>query len=135
MKVIVFTLQAEPDTDHSRSARSSSSKSYHGGRDCSFVEKHQLGGVKQALLSDPTSARSGPHLSDRNCARLTREEIVTKRVLDLLLTGMVLVILSPSKHFFHVKQRTGHIRCLTAANTIAKYKGVMEGEVISAGLE
>ena len=73
--------------------------------------------------------------SDRNCARLTREEIVTKRVLDLLLTGMVLVILSPSKHFFHVKQRTGHIRCLTAANTIAKYKGVMEGEVISAGLE
>jgi hypothetical protein len=69
--------------------------------------------------------------SDRNCARLTREEIVTS-VLDLLLTGMVLVILSPSKHFFHVKQRTGHIRCLTAANTIAKYKGVMEGEVISA---
>ena len=70
--------------------------------------------------------------SNRNCARLTPEEIVTKRVLDLLLTGMVPVILSPSKLFFTLSKRTGHIRCLTAANTIAKYKGVMEGEVISA---
>jgi hypothetical protein len=46
-------------TDHSDSARSASSKSHHTGSDSGFVEKHQPGRVKQALLSNPTSARSG----------------------------------------------------------------------------
>jgi len=45
-------------TDYSHSTRSASSKSYHSGSDSRFVEKHQSGGIKQALLSDPTSARS-----------------------------------------------------------------------------
>jgi hypothetical protein len=46
-------------TNHSHTPRSPPSETHHGCRDSSFIEKHQLGGVKQALLSNPASARSG----------------------------------------------------------------------------
>jgi hypothetical protein len=46
-------------TDHSDSPRSTPSEPHHAGGDSSFVKKHQSGRVKQPLLSNPTSARSG----------------------------------------------------------------------------
>lgn len=46
-------------TNHSDSARRPASESHHARSDRSFVEKHQPGGIEQALLTDPTSARPG----------------------------------------------------------------------------
>jgi hypothetical protein len=45
-------------TDHSDSPRSAPPEPHHAGGDSSFVKKHQSGRVKQALLSNPTSARA-----------------------------------------------------------------------------
>ena len=44
----------QPDT-----AGSAPPEAHHIGADCGLVDKHQPGGVKQALLSDPASSRSG----------------------------------------------------------------------------
>jgi hypothetical protein len=46
-------------TNHFHTSRSVPSETHHAGRYSSFIEKHELGRVEQALLSDPTSARSG----------------------------------------------------------------------------
>jgi hypothetical protein len=46
-------------TDYSHSPQSASSEPHHAGGNSGFVKKHQPGGVKQALLPDPTSASSG----------------------------------------------------------------------------
>ena len=46
-------------TDHSHPPRSAPSEPHHAGGDSGLVEKYQPGGVKQTLLSDPTSTRSG----------------------------------------------------------------------------
>src|SRR5712691_771070 len=45
--------------DQPDAARSPSPEPHHVGADRSLVDKHQPSGVKHALLSDPTSARSG----------------------------------------------------------------------------
>jgi hypothetical protein len=46
-------------TDQSDAPRSPSSEPHHIGADRSLVDKYQPSGVKHALLSHPTSARSG----------------------------------------------------------------------------
>src|ERR1700674_2604768 len=45
--------------DQPDAPRRTSSEPYHIGADRSLVDKHQSSGIKHALLSDPTSARSG----------------------------------------------------------------------------
>src|SRR5713226_6274272 len=44
---------------HPDAPRSPSSEPHHIGADRSFVDKHQPGGIKHTLLSNPTAARSG----------------------------------------------------------------------------
>src|SRR6266849_649173 len=55
--------------NHPDTSRSPPSEPHHIGADRSLVEKHQPGGVKHALLSDPTSARSG-HVCSLSLRRL-----------------------------------------------------------------
>src|SRR6266849_4509052 len=43
--------------DQALSARVPTVGTHHVGGDCSFVDKYKVGGVKQALLADPASAR------------------------------------------------------------------------------
>jgi len=43
--------------DQALSARVPTVGPHHVGADCSFVDKYKAGGVKQALLADPASAR------------------------------------------------------------------------------
>jgi hypothetical protein len=45
--------------DQSDAPRSSAPEAHHVGADCSLVEKYQPGGIKQPLLSNPTSACAG----------------------------------------------------------------------------
>src|SRR6266849_4974953 len=44
-------------SDQALSARVPTVRPHHVGRDCSFVDKYEAGGVKQALLADPASTR------------------------------------------------------------------------------
>jgi len=45
--------------DQSDTSRSTPTEPHHIGADSSLVDKHQPGGIKHALLSNPTSARAG----------------------------------------------------------------------------
>jgi len=45
--------------DHPDSARSPPPQPHHVGTDGGFVDKHQTGGIKHALLSHPASPRAG----------------------------------------------------------------------------
>jgi hypothetical protein len=58
MNVIVFQGSKGNATDHSDPPRSAPPEPHHAGGNSSFVKKHQSGRVKQALLSNPTSARA-----------------------------------------------------------------------------
>jgi hypothetical protein len=45
--------------DQSLAARTAASQPHHRGAGACLVDKHQLRGIKHALLSHPTSARMG----------------------------------------------------------------------------
>src|SRR5712671_2580950 len=58
--------------DQTLSARVPTVRPHHVGRDCSFVDKYEVGRIKQALLADPASARpshvGAPEPRRRACA-------------------------------------------------------------------
>ena len=45
--------------DQSIAARAASPGSHHAGGDGGLIQKHQCGGIQQALLTEPASARTG----------------------------------------------------------------------------